>query len=136
MKAKKYTRETIRSIGMEERNFPAFRVGDVISVTQRIIEGGEKERLQLFEGDVLAISNNGIASSFVVRKIAAGSIAVEKVFPYYSPLISAIKLVRRGRVRKAKLYYMRSRVGKAARVQERVVTRAQREQREAAQQSK
>ncbi|HZW61962.1 MAG TPA: 50S ribosomal protein L19 [Candidatus Babeliales bacterium] len=127
MKAKRYTRETINSLGVVERNFPDFEVGDVIAVSQRIKEG-DKERLQVFEGDVLAISNNGISSTFIVRKIGADSVAVERIYPYYSPVIDSITLVRKGKVRRAKLYYMRKRVGKAARVQEKVITRSQREQ--------
>lgn len=127
MKAKRYTRETINSLGIVERSFPDFEVGDVIAVSQRIKEG-DKERLQVFEGDVLAINNNGVSSTFIVRKIGADSVAVERIYPYYSPVIDSITLVRKGKVRRAKLYYMRKRIGKAARVQEKVITRSQREQ--------
>jgi large subunit ribosomal protein L19 len=135
MKAKKLTRETIRDLGVTERNFPAFEVGDVIAISQRIVEG-DKSRLQVFEGDVIACHHNGAASTFTVRKISADSVSVERIFPYYTPVIEAITLVRKGQARRAKLYYMRKRVGKAARVQEKVMTREQREQKEAAQTQK
>ena len=128
MLAKKFTRETISNLGVTPRNFPAFQVGDTIAVSQRIVEG-DKARLQIFEGDVIAIRNGGISSTFTVRRIGANSISVERVFPYYSPKIESLKFIRCGKVRRAKLFYMRNRVGKAARVKERVVTREQREQR-------
>ena len=127
MKAKKYTKETIRSIGIQERAFPAIAIGDTIEVTQKIKEG-EKERLQVFEGDVIAMNNNGISTTFTVRRIGANSVPVERIFPYYSPRIDAIKFIRKGKVRRAKLYYMRSRVGKASRVEEKVLSRQQKEQ--------
>lgn len=120
MKAKKYTKETITSIGVIERNFDKFNVGDTIIVSQKIKEG-EKERLQIFEGDVIGMHNHGIASTFTVRKIGANAVSIERIFPYYSPLVDSVKFVRRGKVRRAKLYYMRDRIGKAARVQEKVM---------------
>jgi large subunit ribosomal protein L19 len=127
MKAKKYTRETIREMGMENRNFPAFDVGDTIAVHQRIKEG-DKERIQIFEGDVIAKKHgNCISSTFTVRKIGAHSVPVERVFPYFSPRIDSIKFIRKGVARRAKLYYLRNRVGKAARVQELIVTKQERE---------
>jgi len=126
MKSKQYSRETIREIGMFDRNFPEFSVGDAIAVSQRIREGS-KERLQVFEGDVIARHTEGASSTFTVRKIGANSIPVERIFPYYSPMIESIKFVRRGKVRRAKLYYMRDRIGKAARVQEKVLTKEQKE---------
>ncbi len=126
MRAKNYTKETILQVGIIDRGFPTFDVGDTIGVMLKIKEG-EKERLQLFQGDVIAMSQNGIATSFTVRKIGAGSVAVERIFPFYSPLIDSIKFIRRGRVRRAKLYYLRDRVGRAARVEERVLTRQQKE---------
>lgn len=119
MKAKAYTRETIRSIGAADRGFPVFSVGDTIAVSQRVKEAG-KERIQVFEGDVIAMRSRGISSTFVVRKIGANAVSVERIYPFHSPVIGAIRLVRRGKVRRAKLYYMRSRVGRAARVEERV----------------
>lgn len=127
MKSKKITRETVRQLGVNERNFPTFKVGDTVAVSQRIVEG-DKERLQVFEGDVIAIRKGGASSTFTVRKISANSVAVERIFPYYSPKIESLKFVRSGKVRRAKLFYMRNRVGKAARVQEKIMTREQREQ--------
>lgn len=127
MKANKLTRETIATLGAYERNFPSFEVGDTIAVSRRIKEGN-KERLQVFEGDVIAIKNNGAASTFTIRKIGANSVAVELILPYYSPIIDNIAFVRRGKKRRAKLYYMRNRIGKAARVEEKIVTRDQRDQ--------
>jgi large subunit ribosomal protein L19 len=126
MKAKKFTRETIREIGIQDRGFPAFNVGDTVSVALRIKEG-EKERTQLFEGDIIAIRNHGNSSCFTVRKIGANSVPVERVFPYYSPLIESVELIRRGSVRRAKLYYLRKRVGRAARVTEKIITQEQRQ---------
>lgn len=119
MKAEKYTKETIRNVGMYERDFPKFSEGDTISISQRIKEG-EKERIQLFEGDVIAIKKRGVSTTFTVRKVGAHGVAVERIFPYYSPLIKAIALIRLGSVRRSKLYYVRDRVGKAANIKERV----------------
>lgn len=127
MKAKGLTRETIREFGAKSLNFPDFNVGDTIAVAQRIVEG-DKQRIQVFEGDVIAIRRKGAASTFTVRKIGANSVAVERIFPYQTPMIDSIKLVRRGKVRRAKLYYIRGRVGKAARVAEMVLTKEQKEQ--------
>lgn len=124
MKAKKYTKETIKNIGMTDRNFPSFTIGDTIIVSQKIKEG-DKERIQDFEGDVIAMNNNGISSTFMVRRIGSNTVAIEKIFPYYSPLIDSIKFVRSGKIRRAKLYYMRDRIGKAARVKPKIVTGAQ-----------
>ncbi|MBA3954035.1 50S ribosomal protein L19 [Candidatus Dependentiae bacterium] len=124
MKAKHYTKETILNIGTESRNFPKFGVGDAIIVAQRIKEG-EKERTQMFEGDVIAIHTKGISSTFTIRRIGANSVAVERIFPFFSPLIEKITFLRRGKVRRAKLYYMRDRIGKAARVREKVLTKEQ-----------
>jgi len=133
MKAKKYTKETILDIGVSKLDFPDFAVGDTIAISQRIREG-DKERLQVFEGDVIAMRNNGISSTFTIRKMGANAVAVEKIFPFYTPLIKSIKLIRKGKVRRAKLYYIRERIGKAARVKEKVVTKQQREQSTTAQQ--
>ena len=130
MKAQKYTRETINSIGVSKRLFPRFDVGDTIAVSQKIKEG-DKERIQIFEGDVIAQHRNGASSTFTVRKIGANSVSVERIFPFYSPLIESIKFVRTGKVRRAKLFYMRKRIGKASRVAERVMTREQKEARQA-----
>jgi large subunit ribosomal protein L19 len=124
MKAKQYTKETILSYGVQPRKFDSFTVGDAVRVSQKIKEG-DKERIQMFEGDVIAMHNKGIASTFTVRKIGANSIAIERIFPYYSPLIEHVAFVRKGKVRRAKLYYLRDRVGKAARVAEQVLTKEQ-----------
>ena len=125
MKAKKFTKETVLSYGVKDRNFPDFTIGDVIVVEQKIKEG-DKERLQAFEGAVIAMNNNGVASTVTIRKIGANAIAVEKIFPYYSPRIASIKIVRSGRVRRAKLYYLRGRVGRAAHVErKKIVSGAQ-----------
>ena len=122
MRAQKLTKETIKYLGVTERDFPEFRVGDTIAVSQRIKEG-DKERIQVFEGDVIASRTCGASSTFTVRKIGAHSVAVERIFPFYSPLIAGIKVVKRGDVRRAKLYYVRDRIGKAARIKEKVVIR-------------
>ncbi len=126
MKANKYTKETILQMGTVDRGFDAFTVGDAVKVSLKIKEG-DKERIQIFEGDIISMHNNGIATTFTVRRIGANSIAVERVFPYYSPLIETVKFVRKGKVRRAKLYYMRDRIGKAARVAEKVMTKEQKE---------
>lgn len=126
MKANKFTKETIRDLGIYKRTFAPFSIGDAISVSLRIKEG-DKERLQSFEGDVIAISKNGASSTFMVRKIGANAVAVERIFPYYSPLIESIKFIRKGKVRRAKLYYMRDRIGKSARVREKIVSKAEQE---------
>ena len=126
MKASKFTRETINEMGIYDRNFPDFNVGDAIAVSLRVKEGG-KERIQVFEGDVIAMRKNGASSTFTVRKIGANSVPVERVLPYYSPLIESIRFIRSGKVRRAKLYYIRERIGKAARVAEKVLTKEQKE---------
>jgi large subunit ribosomal protein L19 len=100
-----------------ERPIPDFRPGDTLRVYVRVIEGN-RERVQAFEGICIARRNRGINSSFTVRKISYGE-GVERVFPLYSPRIDKIEVVRRGRVRRAKLYYLRGRRGKAARILER-----------------
>jgi large subunit ribosomal protein L19 len=131
MKAKKFTRETIRELGMYERPFLNIEVGSTVAVSQRIKEG-DKERTQIFEGDVIAISKNGPSSTFTVRKIGANAVAVERIFPFYSPRIEDVRFVKKGKIRRAKLYYMRDRIGKAARVEEKVLTKEQKERVKAA----
>lgn len=126
MKAKGLTRETILGLATVDRNFPDFEVGDAIAVSQWIKEGA-KSRVQVFEGDVIAMHKNGISTTFTVRKIGADNVAIERIYPMYSPLIDSIKLVHKGDVRRAKLYYMRERVGKKARVKERVFTKQEKE---------
>ena len=97
---------------------PAFNVGDTIKVGYKIIEGG-KERIQNFEGVVIAKRNGGNSETFTVRHISYG-VGVEKTYPLHSPKIAHITVVRKGKVRRAKLYYLRSRTGKAAKVKERI----------------
>lgn len=124
MKSPKYTRETIKELGQYDRGFPNFKVGDCIEVALKIKEG-DKERLQMFEGDVIAMHKSGVSSTFTIRRIGANGIAIERILPYYSPAIDSIKYVHQGDVRRSKLYYMRSRIGKAARVKEKVLTKEQ-----------
>ena len=99
------------------RAVPEFAPGDTVRVSVRVVEG-ERTRTQAFEGVVIARSNKGLNSNFTVRKISYGE-GVERVFPLYSPLIAEIAVVRRGAVRRAKLYYLRGRSGKSARIAER-----------------
>lgn len=131
MRARKLTKETIELIDIHDRGFDKFDVGDAIIVGLRVKEG-DKERIQQFEGDVIAVKNKGMSKTFTVRRIGANAVAVERIFPYYSPLIASIKFVRTGRIRRAKLYYMRERIGKAARVKERILTKEQKQQQAAA----
>ena len=97
---------------------PSFEVGDTVKVGYKIIEGG-KERVQNFEGVVIATKNGGISETFTVRHISYG-VGVEKTYPLHSPKIASITVVRRGKVRRAKLYYLRKLTGKAAKVKERI----------------
>lgn len=96
---------------------PVFRAGDSVKVHVKIREG-EKDRIQVFQGTVIARRGGGVGSTFTVRKISNG-VGVERVFPLFSPVIGKIEVVRRGRVRRAKLYYLREKRGKAARIAER-----------------
>jgi large subunit ribosomal protein L19 len=97
-------------------DLPAFGAGDTIRVMVRVREG-DKERLQAFEGIVIAKRGGGISENFTVRKVSAG-VGVERIFPLHSPSIATIEVVRRGKVRRAKLYYLRALSGKAARIRE------------------
>ena len=101
------------------KTIPAFRAGDTVSVLVNVIEGTHK-RTQAFEGVVIAIRNRGLNSSFIVRKISSGE-GVERTFQTYSPTIASIEVKRHGDVRRAKLYYLRERSGKSARIRERLV---------------
>ena len=101
-----------------DREIPEFHPGDTVVVQVKVVEG-QRERLQAFEGTVIAKKNRGLNSSFTVRKISYGE-GVERVFQTYSPSIAQITVKRRGDVRRAKLYYMRKRRGKAARIKEKI----------------
>ncbi len=105
------------AIAASGKTIPEFRPGDTLRVGVKVVEG-ERTRIQNFEGVCIARSNRGLGSSFTVRKISFGE-GVERVFPLYSPNIDSIEVVRRGAVRRAKLYYLRGRTGKAARIAER-----------------
>ncbi len=126
MRAKKYTKETILLLDVQERpTFDVFNIGDMVAVSQVIVEEGKK-RVQVFEGNVIARHNKGISSTFTVRKIGANGVAIERIFPYYLPTIQAVKCVKQGDVRRAKLYYVRDRIGRDARIKEKIVTKQQR----------
>lgn len=101
----------------QTKSVPEFRPGDTVRVGVRVVEG-ERTRVQAYEGVCIARSNKGMGSNFTVRKISFGE-GVERVFPLYSPNIDSIEVVRRGVVRRAKLYYLRGRTGKSARIAER-----------------
>ena len=98
--------------------FPEFSSGDIVEVSVKVKEG-KRERIQQFEGVVISMKNKGVSSSFTVRKISYGE-GVERVFQYHSTIISEIKVKRRGDVRRAKLYYLRDRSGKSARIKEKL----------------
>ncbi len=104
--------------GMIKEDAPKIVIGDTVKVHVKIREG-ERERIQVFEGTVIARNNSGIAETFTVRRVSYG-VGIERVFPVHSPNVAKVETVRRGRVRRAKLYYLRDRVGKAAKVKERV----------------
>jgi large subunit ribosomal protein L19 len=107
------------SIGASQlREVPEFGAGDNVRVHVRVVEG-EKERIQVFEGVVLKRKGSGVHETFTVRKIGSGGIGVERVFPVHTPRISEIEVMRRGKVRRSKIYYMRGLRGRAARIDER-----------------
>ena len=107
---------------IEARAVPEFGAGDTVRVMVKVVEG-ERTRTQAYEGVCIARSNRGLNSNFTVRKLSYGE-GVERVFPLYSPSIAEIAVVRRGKVRRAKLYYLRGRTGKSARIVEKTVNRA------------
>jgi len=128
---------TIQEIEQEQiakltagKSLPDFAPGDTVRVMVKVVEG-TRERVQAFEGVCIARKNAGLHSSFTVRKLSYGE-GVERVFPLYSPRIEEVELVRRGRVRRAKLYYLRGRTGKAARIAERTTGRSRGKQEEVA----
>jgi large subunit ribosomal protein L19 len=104
---------------LTKTEFPAFRTGDHIRVHVRVIEG-DKERIQPFEGDVISIRGTNMNKTFTVRKIASG-VGVERIFSFFSPKLAKIEVVREGKVRRAKLYYLRNLSGKAARIKDKNV---------------
>ncbi len=101
-----------------KENAPQFNVGDTVKVHVRIQEG-EKSRIQIFEGTVIAKKHGGISETFTVRRVAHGC-GIERVFPLHAPAVDKVEVVRHGKVRRAKLYYLRDRVGKAAKVKEQI----------------
>lgn len=109
----KFEQDQIAKVG---REIPQFKPGDTVAVGVKVKEGN-RERVQVFEGVCIARRNHGIGSTFTVRKISFG-VGVERIFPIYGPSIDNIKIVRRGAVRRAKLYYLRQRSGKSARIRE------------------
>ncbi|AWO02024.1 50S ribosomal protein L19 [Chitinophaga alhagiae] len=101
------------------KQFPKFKAGDNVTVNYKIVEGN-KERIQSFKGDVVKIQGTGFTASFTVRKISDG-VGVERLFPFYSPNVESVVLNKVGKVRRARLYYLRERQGKAARIKEKRV---------------
>ena len=110
--------EAFEAKQLEGKTAPEFRPGDTVRVAVKIKEGN-KERIQNFEGVVIAIKGTGTGKTFTVRKIGANNIGVERIFPLYSESIDKIDVVRKGKVRRAKLYYLRGKTGKKARIKER-----------------
>ena len=108
---------------IKDKKIPEFRPGDTLRVGVKVVEG-ERSRVQMYEGVCIARSNKGVSSNFTVRKISFGE-GVERVFPLYSPNVDSITVVRKGAVRRAKLYYLRGRRGKSARIAERRDTRSE-----------
>ena len=110
--------EIIRSLEREQlrSDIPDFRIGDTVRVFVKVVEGS-RERLQAFEGAVIARRNGGIRETFTVRRVSYG-IGVERTFPVHSPRVDRIEIIRKGKVRRAKLYYLRERSGKAAKIKE------------------
>ncbi|NLY73479.1 MAG: 50S ribosomal protein L19 [Tissierellia bacterium] len=102
----------------QKKDLPSFNVGDTVRVSERITEG-KRQRIQVFEGLVIKRQGGGISERFTVRKLS-GNVGVEKTFPLHSPKIEGVEVIRRGKVRRARLYYIRDRVGKAAKVKERI----------------
>lgn len=115
--------DIIRELEKEQlrTDLPKLEVGDLVRVYVKVVEGNN-ERLQAFEGTVIKIQGGSIRRSFTVRRISYG-VGVERTFPYHSPRIGRIEVIRHGKVRRAKLFYLRDRVGKAAKVRERIVSK-------------
>ena len=100
----------------EKNKFPDFTPGDTVKVHTRVVEG-QKERIQIFKGTVLQIRGSGTGKTFTVRKVSGG-IGIERIFPYHSPGVAKVEVIRKGRTRRAKLFYLRNKKGKAAQVKE------------------
>lgn len=111
--------DIVQAIGQEQmkKDIPDFRPGDTVSVHVKVVEGN-RERIQVFEGVVIRRKGSGLQETFTVRRMSYG-VGVERIFPVHSPRIAKIEVKRRGKVRRAKLYYLRDRVGKSARIKER-----------------
>ena len=107
-------------------NIPAVAPGDTVKVSAKVVEG-ERERIQVFQGVVISVRHGGASANFTVRRVAYG-VGVERTFPIYSPLVEKVEVVRHGKVRRAKLYYLRGRSGKAARIKEKRVVDTERAQ--------
>ena len=107
-----FTREQLKE------TVPSFKVGDTVRISNKIVEG-TRERIQMFEGTVIARHGGGISETFTVRRVAYGC-GVEKTFPLHSPNVAAVQVIRYGKVRRSKLYYLRDRVGKASKVKEKI----------------
>ncbi len=105
--------------GMLKEDAPQVKIGQTVKVHVKIREG-ERERIQVFEGTVIARNNSGIAETFTVRRVSYG-VGVERVFPLHSPNVAKVEVVRTGKIRRAKLYYLRDRVGKAAKLKEQIM---------------
>ncbi|MCH5189454.1 MAG: 50S ribosomal protein L19 [Oscillospiraceae bacterium] len=104
--------------GMIKEDKPEIKIGDVVRVHVKIVEGS-RERIQVFEGTVIAMKGSGVSETFTVRRVSYG-VGIERVFPVNSPNVAKVDVVRHGRVRRSKLYYLRDRVGKAAKVKEQI----------------
>ena len=102
--------------GSMKEETPKFQIGDTVKVAVKIREGS-RERIQMFEGTVIAIKGSGISKTFTVRRLSYG-VGIERVFPLHSPFVESVQVIRSGKVRRAKLYYVRDRVGKSAKVKE------------------
>lgn len=112
--------EIVKAIGKEQmkKEVPSFAIGDTVKVHNRIKEGN-RERIQMFEGTVIRKKNGGISETFTVRRVSYG-VGVEKTFPIHSPNVEKVEVIRKGKVRRARLYYLRERTGKSAKIKEKL----------------
>ena len=112
--------DIIKAIENEQlkENVTEFHVGDTVRVHAKVIEGN-RERIQVFEGTIIAVKGSGVSSTFTVRRVSYG-VGVERVFPVHSPNVAKVEVIRNGKVRRSKLYYLRDRVGKSAKVKEKL----------------